>query len=447
MSEQKLHRELGLKEATALNMIDMVGIGPFLVIPFVIEAMQGPHAILAWVAGALLAFFDAFIWAELGAAMPQAGGTYVFLRETYGGRAGKFMSFLFIWQTIIQAPLVVASGAVGFAQYSTYFYPEMTALQQTAISATLVIILTATLYRRITSIGKLSVFLWVCVLTAILWLIFGGMTHFNAARAFDYPAGAFDMSWVFAAGLGAATVQTVYTYLGYYNVCHLGAEIREPEKIIPKSIFISVAGIAVLYLSMQLGILGVIPWQEIAGSKFIVSTFVERLYGETAAGIATILILLIAFSSLFAVILGYSRIPFAAAQDGTFFSIFGKLHPTKNFPYISLLVLGGIALFIVIAFGRLTDIIKSILAMRILVQFIGQAVGLMVLKRRVGKDFFPFKMPLYPLPIIISILAWIGLFFATGEYMRLSLYFLAAGIVVYFVREKLFKRELPKTHQ
>jgi amino acid transporter len=437
MSEQKLHRELGLKEATALNMIDMVGIGPFIVVPLVVGAMQGPHAIFAWVAGALLAFFDAFIWAELGAAMPQAGGTYVFLRETYGGKLGKMMSFLFIWQTIIQAPLVVASGAIGFAKYCTYIIP-LDAIQQKAVSGSLVIILTALLYRRVKSVGKLSVFLWVCVIATMLWLIFGGMTNFNPAYAFDYPDDAFSFSWVFAAGLGMASVKTVYAYLGYYNVCHLGAEIREPEKIIPKSIFISVAGIAALYLTMQLGILGVIPWQEIVKSDFIVSTFVEKIYGPTAATVATVLVLLIAFSSLFAVILGYSRIPYAAAQDGTFFAIFGKLHPTKNFPYISLLVLGGVGFAFSLLF-KLVEVISAILAMRILVQFIGQAVGLMVLKRRVGKDFFPFKMPLYPLPVIISIIAWIALFVATGKYMWYGIGMISLGLVVYFVRENFFK--------
>jgi amino acid transporter len=115
-----LERALGLKEAVALNMIEMVGIGPFVVIPLVIKAMGGPQCLLAWAAGAVLALLDGFVWSELGAAMPLAGGSYVFLREAYGpGRMGRLMSFLFVWQTLIQAPLSLASGAIGFSQYAS----------------------------------------------------------------------------------------------------------------------------------------------------------------------------------------------------------------------------------------------------------------------------------------------------------------------------------------
>src|SRR6267154_2084509 len=105
-----LERGLGLKEAVALNMIEIVGIGPFVVSSLVIRAMGGPQALIAWLAGALLATLDGFVWSELGAAMPKAGGTYVFLREAYGPeRWGRLMSFLFVWQTFVQAPLSVAS--------------------------------------------------------------------------------------------------------------------------------------------------------------------------------------------------------------------------------------------------------------------------------------------------------------------------------------------------
>src|SRR3989454_11380382 len=228
-----LERGLGLKEAVALNMIEMVGIGPFVVIPLVIRDMGGPQALLAWVAGAVLALLDGFVWSELGAAMPLAGGSYVFLREAYGpGRFGRMMSFLFVWQTLIQAPLVVASGAIGFAQYLTYLMP-LRRYQQKAVSGALVIVLVFLLYRRITTVGKISLFLWAGVIATIVWLIFGGATHFDARLAFTYPAGAWDLSWLFFVGLGQATVKTIYTYLGYYNVCHLGGEVREPERNIP----------------------------------------------------------------------------------------------------------------------------------------------------------------------------------------------------------------------
>ncbi len=122
--EHKLEQGLGLKEAAALNMIDMVGIGPFIVLPIVIKEMNGPQCMLAWILGAILSFMDGAVWSELGAAMPAAGGSYVFLKEIYGPKSwGRIFSFLFIWQTIFQAPLVIASGSIGFAQYFTFLMP------------------------------------------------------------------------------------------------------------------------------------------------------------------------------------------------------------------------------------------------------------------------------------------------------------------------------------
>ncbi|HKD72248.1 MAG TPA: amino acid permease, partial [Candidatus Acidoferrum sp.] len=244
-----MERGLGLKEAVALNMIEIVGIGPFVVSSLVIKSMGGPQALLAWLAGALLACLDGFVWSELGAAMPRAGGTYVFLREAYGpGRWGRLMSFLFVWQTLIQAPLSVASAAIGFSDYAKYLYP-LSGWQARALSGGLVIFLVILLYRRITTIGKISVLLWLGVVGTMLWLIWGGLRHFDAKLAFDFPPGAFELSPLWFAGLGSAMVNTVYSYWGYYNICHLGAEIREPEKNIPRGIFLSILGITVLYLA------------------------------------------------------------------------------------------------------------------------------------------------------------------------------------------------------
>jgi amino acid transporter len=417
MTEQgnntRLERGLGLAEATSLNMIDMVGIGPFIVVPLVIRDMGGPQCLLAWATGAGLALVDGCVWAELGAAMPEAGGSYVFLREAYGAqRWGRLMAFLFIWQTMFQAPLVMASAAIGFGEYLMYLVP-LGAVAERAVRGGLILFLVFLLYRRITTVGKISMLIWVGVIATMVWLIFGGATHFHAAQVFTYPEGAWKRSWVFLMGLGAATVQTMYTYLGYYNVCNLGGEIREPQRNIPRSIFISILGIAALYLLMQTSILGVVPWQEAQTSKFIVSTFVERIYGPTAARIATVMILWIAFGSLFSLTLGYSRVPYAAAVDGMFFRVFGRVHPKKHFPHVSLVALGGTALVFSLLF-RLREVISAILAMRILVQFVGGAVGLLVLRRRWPAERFPFKMWLYPGPVILVVLGWLAVFLATG---------------------------------
>jgi amino acid transporter len=238
----------------------------------------------------------------------------------------------------------------------------------------------------------------------------------------------------------------MYSYLGYYNVCHLGGEIKNPEINIPRSMFISVIGIAILYLAMNISVSSVIPWQEIktwqdsGQNNFVVSTFIERLYGGTAANIATIMILWVALASLFAVMLGYSRVPYAAAVDGAFFKVFGKLHPTKNFPYVSLLVLASFA-FVFSMLFKMKHVIDGILAMRIIVQFVGQAVGIILLRKRNGITNLPYKMPFYPLPIILAIAMWLFIFYATGITIITSfLIVFGSGIMVYFIYAKLLNK-------
>jgi amino acid transporter len=428
----QLERGLGLKEAVALNMIEIVGIGPFVVSSLVIKAMGGPQALIAWLAGALLATLDGFVWSELGAAMPKAGGTYVFLREAYGpGRWGRMMSFLFVWQTFVQAPLSVASASIGFARYAGYLHP-LTLWQSKCISGGLVILLIFLLYRRIQTIGKISVLLWVGVVGTMLWLIYGGLRHFDPKLAFDFPTGAFHLSALWFAGLGAAMINTIYSYWGYYNICHLGGEIRDPEKNIPRGIFLSILGITLLYLAMQTSLLGVVPWREAQHSPFIASLFVEKLYGPGAAHFVTGMVLWIALASIFSLLLGYSRVPYSAALDGNFFPFFAKLHPTKHFPHISLLVLGGLAFTFSVVL-QLETAIAGILAMRLIVQFIGQAVGVMLLHKRWGSERLPFKMWLYPLPAVLTMMGWAWLFWQTGPARKYGLMEIALGVTAYMV--------------
>ncbi|HEY6946647.1 MAG TPA: APC family permease [Candidatus Acidoferrum sp.] len=427
-----LERGLGLKEAVALNMIEIVGIGPFVVSSLVIRAMGGPQAVIAWLVGAALATLDAFVWSELGAAMPKAGGTYVFLREAYGPqRWGRLMSFLFVWQTFLHVPLSIASASIGFANYAEYLHP-LTTVEHKAISGGLVLILLILLYRRIGTIGKISVLLWAGVIGVMLWLIWGGVRHFDPKLAFDFPPGAFSFSSLWFAALGSAMVNTIYSYWGYYNICHLGGEIKDPEKNIPRGIFLSVLGIAVLYLAMQTSILGVVPWREAQDSKFLASLFIERLYGATAAKVATGMILWVALASVFSVLLGASRVPYSAALDDNFFPIFARLHPTKHFPHISLLVLGGLAFLFSVTL-KLQAAIVGILAVRLIVQFIGQAVGVMLLRRKWAPERFPFKMWLYPVPAVLSLIGWLWLFWRTGSVRKWGLLQIALGIVAFLV--------------
>ena len=441
MSEVQLKRRISLLQATAINMTDMVGIGPFVVLSSVADIMQGPWFLYAWLAGALLSFVDATIWSELGSTFPLAGGSYNFLKEGYGPKWGKLMSFLFVWQTMIQAPLVIASAAIGFAQYFNYLTPLGTYTSK-MVSGCVVILIVVLLYRKIESIGKISVFLWMGVLITMSWIIGGGIMHGNFFAPLQHINDGLNINYAFAAVLGSATVKTTYSYLGYYNVCHLGGEIINPQKNIPRSMFISIIGIALLYLLMNISVASVLPFNNIRDSNFVVSEFIHTIGGQTAATIATILILWVAFASVFSATLGYRRIPYAAAKDGAFFKVFAKLHPTKNFPYVSLLVLGAVAFVFSLLF-RISDVISAILAMRILIQFIGQAAGLLILSKRKGRSFFKWKMILFPVPVILAMLIWLGIFFSTGEQMIFAgLIVISAGLIAYFIKAK-YSKEWP----
>lgn len=405
LSAPLTNRKLNLLQATSVNMIDMVGIGPFVVMPLVVSNFHNGLFIWAWIFGAFTALIDGMIWSELGAKYPLAGGTYNFHRIAFGEKGGKLMSFLFVWQTSIQAPLVMASAAIGFAQYLT-FLVDLDFWQQKMVSGALVIFVLSLLYRKIESIGKISVVLGTIVVLTILWIIFAGFTHRQYAIPFLPESNNTFFSFSFWATVAHGSVKTVYSYLGYYNVCHLGGEIKNPEINIPRSIFISIFGITALYLLMNISVMGVIPWQEAGGmDKYLVSGFMEKIYGHQAGIIVTVLILCIAMSSLFAVILGYSRVPYAAAVDGNFFKVFSKLHPTKHFPHISLLVLGALGFCFSLLF-KLSEVITAILAMRILIQFMAQAVGVVLLRKKYGINTLPFKMWLYPLPVFLSLLLW-----------------------------------------
>ncbi len=434
--KESLDRKLTLTHATAINMIDMVGIGPFITLPMVISMVNGPYFLYAWLAGAFLSFVDAMIWSELGTTFPKAGGSYNFLKEAYGkNSAGKLMSFLFVWQTMIQAPLVIASAAIGFATYFSYLVP-LNDITSKLVSGSLVILVITLLYRKIEAIGKISVVLWFTVIGTILWIIGGGIAHGNMLQPIMQMNDGLTVNYVFIAAIGFASVKTVYSYLGYYNVCHLGGEIINPAKNIPRSMFLSIAGIAVLYLLMNISVVSVIPWQQAKNSEFVISVFIEHINGKAAANIATALILIVAFSSVFSATLGYSRIPYAAAADGDFFKVFARLHPTKHFPFVSLLFLGGVAFIFSLLF-RLGDIINAILAMRILIQFIGQGVGLILLKRKRTHVSNGYKMPLYPLPVLVAIAVWLFILYSTG--MKMMLYgciVISLGIIVYYIKAK-----------
>jgi amino acid transporter len=434
-TEPHLVRRFGLLQATALNMINMIGIGPFITVPLLMTALGGPQALFGWILALAIVICDGLVWAELGASMPVSGGSFGYLRLAFGPqRFGRLMGFLFVWQFIVSGPFEIASGYIGFAQYTRYIWPSvMPGAPQFAIAAAVGILNVVLLYRRINSLGAITVTLWVGTIVTSLGIVASGGLHFDPRIAFDFPPGAFKFSLGFLIGLGTAARIGVYDYLGYYDVCYIGGEVKDPGRVIPRSIIFSTVAVGLLYIAINLSIIGVVPWREFVpaginpNSDFVVSIFMERLYGSTVASVVTLMILWTAFGSVFALLLGYSRIPWAAAREGYFFKVFGKLHPQHAFPHVALLVLGGLS--ILFSFLSLGAVIDALIATRILVQFIGQIVAVVLMRQQAPDTSRPFRIWLYPLPLIIAFAGWL-LVFVTSPLMVILLSFVALALGV-----------------
>jgi basic amino acid/polyamine antiporter, APA family len=438
----RLIRHFGPLQATALNMSNMIGIGPFLTIPLLMSALGGPQAMLGWLVALLIVIPDGMIWSELGAAMPGSGGSYVYLREGFGRETfGRLMAFLFIWQFIISGPLEIASGYIGFAQYLDYIWkaPQFTtaiggvSINIYCVAIVIGLINIALLYRQITHVGKITVSLWIGSLLTTGAVILTGAANFDPKIAFDFPPGAFNFSTGFLFGLGAASRIGVYDYLGYYDVCYIGDEVKNPGRTIPRSIIISVIAVAAIYVAINLSIIGIVPWREFTAegnqsAKFIVSLMMEKVYGSKVATILTVMILWTALGSCFALLLGYSRIPFAAARDGYFFNVFSRLHPKHKFPHLSLLVIGVVA--IICSFFSLGFVIDVLIATRIIVQFVGQIFAVALLRKNLPKMERPYRIWLYPAPSLIALAGWSFIYLTLDlNIIIFSLVALAAGVV------------------
>ncbi len=452
-------------------MLDMVGVGPFITLPLILAAMGGPQAMLGWIAGALLALCDGLVWAELGAALPEAGGTYYFLRMIYPGRFGRYLSFLFLFQLCFSAPLSIASGAIGLSQYMTYLFPVLgrhtvaqaivlgsytagvTVNWATPVAVGAIGLAALLLYRRLARIERLSLAMGAVVLATIAWILVTGFVHADWHQAFDFPVGAFRLTPQFFMGLGSAMLIATYDYWGYYNVTFLGGEVKDPARTVPRSILISIGLVAAIYLLMNVMVLAVLPWQrllgvqDVAARRAIISLFMETAYGprfgpilgKVAAG----LVIFTAFAGIFSLLLGYSRIPFAAARDGNFFRAFGRLNPRLKIPDVSLFTLSGIAG--VFCFFSLREVIAALVVLRIVLQFLVQHVGVMHLRRTQPGLKRPFRLWLYPLPPLVAIAGFSYILVSRPDFTKelaMAGIVMVAGTIVYVLRSRT-KHEMP----
>jgi amino acid transporter len=427
---RQFRRSIGVLSATSINMTQMCGIGPFITIPIMVATMGGPQAVLGWIVGAVLALTDGLVYAELGSAMPGAGGTYLYLREAFQYRTGKLMPFLFAWTALLSIPLIMSTGAIGIVQYLGFFFPHMDWLTSHAIGIATVMVVVIALYRRIESIRVLTTILWLVMLVTVVMLVVACLTHFHSGLAFTYPPGAFHLGNSFFAGLGAGLLVAVFDYLGYNTVAYMGDELKHPGRTMPRATVYSVLGIMVIYLLLNIGVMGAVPWQKVASSQSIASLVMTRTWGHGAADIITVLVVVTAFGSVFAGLLGGSRAPFNAARDRVFFGVFARLHPRHNFPHIALLVMGLITA--ASSLLNLTTVINMLTTVAVLVQSIAQIAALTVLRRRQPELRRPYRQWLYPIPSLIALAGWIYVYAsATTLSIVLSLVWIAGGVLAF----------------
>jgi amino acid transporter len=448
----------------ALNMLDMIGVGPFITLPLILAAMGGPQAMLGWILGAGLALCDGLVWAELGAAMPEAGGSYAFLRRIYSGAdgtrgLGRFVAFLYVFQLSFSAPLSAASGCIGLSQYGMYVFPSLgghTSSRMlhvggfsagivvgpaTGLAIAALLLAVFLLYRGLTDLRVVTAAMWCSVMALMAWIVLTGAVRGHLSEAFAFPPGAFHLTPSFFLGLGSAMMFATYDYWGYYNITFLGGEVKDAARTVPRAILISIVLVAAIYLAMNISVLAVLPWQGLVGAqnedarRAVISKFMEAAYGPTLGPVlgkvAAVLVMTTAFSGVFSLLLGYSRIPYAAARDGNYFRVFGKLH-AKGFPHVSLLVLGAAA--ICFCFFSLADVIASLVVLRILLQFLMQHVGVMVLRRTQPEMKRPFRIWLYPLPPLLALAGFVYILVERVNFQREllgSAVVIAVGAMVY----------------
>lgn len=399
-------RAIGFWGGLSANVLNMIGVGPFITIPLALSALAGPMVLVGWLAGALLCLFDGMVWAELGSTIPESGGPYHYLRTAYGSeRLGRLFGFLYLWQTVLTAPLSIGSAAVGFAQYLSFLIPGLGHRGQLFSAVVLCLVNTALLYRKVGSVQRISLMVTVVVIGACLWIVLSGLLHFNVHLAASFMHAGGDPKQGFWLGLGAVSLIAVYDYGGYNNVCMLGGEIKQPKRTIPLAVLTSIPIVAVLYMGLNLSVLGVLPWQQAAQSKAVVADFMQVIYGHTGGVFAVLLILIASWGSALVVLLGYSRVPYAAAASGQFFRVFARLHPSGHFPTVSLLFT-GVASALACTLS-LEDLIATLMVIQIMFQYLAQCFAIVLLRRQRRGDNDTFRMPLYPLPVLISVIGWL----------------------------------------
>eukprot|EP01065_Artemidia_motanka_P005243 TRINITY_DN12531_c0_g1_i1.p1 TRINITY_DN12531_c0_g1~~TRINITY_DN12531_c0_g1_i1.p1 ORF type:complete len:511 (+),score=118.41 TRINITY_DN12531_c0_g1_i1:51-1583(+) len=449
-----------LLQAIGLNTMNMFGTGPLITIPYCLASVDpaGPHAMIGYGVACAACVCDSLVWGEIGSMWPEIGGSYVYLRELYGPQTfGRLASFMFIWQFVVSGPAELASGFIAIAEYLAWFSPDtIDYWPRVLISLAALAVCAALLFQRVEDIGRVAVVLWAVTVAAIVFVLASGFSSWDAGRLASPPGALSDGSrvvWTIA----TATRFGVYDMTGYYDVCFIGGQVERPRRTIPLSCISTCVVVAVVYIAVYLAVLGALPWESFIDnygdnatgvSPGIISVFTDRRFGSSIlTGVVTVVVAVTILASTFSMLCGFASLPAAAARDGTFFSVFG--HESTIKPGLSdVSLLSVVLLSAVWCFVELELVIEAMTTMLVLMQFSGQAVGLMVYRYRTPKELQPdgWRMPLYPLPCILQVLIFMFIWVTSDSVvlwgdddpvLDLSVLFLLAGVAVFFARAKV----------
>lgn len=453
-----------LLQAIGFNTMNMFGTGPLITIPYCLGSVypQGPQAMLGYGIACIACSCDSFVWGEIGSMWPSCGGSYVYLRELYGFETwGRLASFMYIWQFLISGPAEVASGFVAIAEYMVYFSPTtLSYWPRVAISVGSLFFCAGLLHRKVDDVGRTTLIFWFITLFAIVFTLVAGFTDWHPSNL-ELPDGAFSGGFGRPGGKGivaavsAATRFGVYDMTGYYDVCFMGGRVQNPRRTIPISCISTCIIVGCTYILVYLAVLGHLPWQNFidmysddysGNPPGIMSLFTESRINKEFAYFFTAIVAITIFGSTYSMLCGFGYLPYAAAKDGLFFSTFA--HESERHPGLadrSLILV--VLLTLPWCFFSLDVVIDAMTTCLVLVQFVGQAVGLLYYRWRIPRTDQPegWRMPLFPIPCIIQMLIfffiWISsdsaiLWDSEQPILEIAVCFLLLGPVVFFARSR-----------
>jgi len=446
-----------------VNVGVMVGSAIFLTAGDVARALPHPLAQLGmWVVAAVFSLAGALTIAELGAAMPQAGGLTVYLGEAFG----KFWGFLYGWSlfTVIQTA-AIAAVAVAFATYASHFLP-LSPLGVQLLAAAVVALLTAinalgvregVLTQNVFTVAKLAAMLGLVAL-ALAGALFGDSFAGSAERSTaswanltEAPPGAASFTWV---ALGAAALGPLFAFDGWITTSYLGGEVKRPARTLPLAALASVAVVAVLYVAVNGAYLLVLGSAEVARAPRTAARTAEVLLGPRGADLAALLVVVATFGALNGNILAGARVLYALAQEGLFWRRVARVHPRFGTPAAALAAQGLVSAALVFT-GRFDQLLASCLFASWLFYALG-GIAVFVLRRRSrippatspapatgSTSDRPYRVWGYPVVPALFIAFALALLAATvaaaPRDAAVGLFLLLTGVPAYF----LFKRSTP----